>query len=102
MSDSTIIPAWYSASQTIFCFFVAFLFFSLWFRQAKKIESKRIDEIRREPALLYLGMAIFVWGILGLWMALSASPTLGSVRLERTLSSTLNSALFLLAVAYFD
>lgn len=102
MSNPIPIPSWYSSLQAILCFFGSILFFALWLREAKRRENKDGDEPKREPALIYLGMAILVWAILGLWLALSDSPTIDSVRLERTLSSTLNSALFLLAIAYFD
>jgi hypothetical protein len=93
-------PDWYTSSQAIICLFSGGAILSIWLRGTPERERAAEHRPLRDPGLGWLSAAVLVWGVLALWLRLgvwrSAEDDL------RIFASTLNSALFLLAAAYFD
>jgi hypothetical protein len=95
-----MIPDWYPVSQTIICLFAALLFLGIWERGIPS-SAGVLQPRKHDRGAILLAGACLVWGLVGAW--LWACPKADPVNRElvRTLSSTLNSALFLLALPYF-
>jgi hypothetical protein len=93
---------WYALSQAIICFVFGVLILTLW-EIGIPVKGGRIKEKRqRDRGMLYLGFAVFVWAFIGIWLLLKPCLEPPGRCFERILSSTLNSAFLLLALAYFE
>lgn len=99
-------PAWYSASQAGICLFSAILIFTLWQRGLPGKERRPHEDawVARDPGLLYLGLAVLVWGIIALGMLFRVCPPNWPLRecFPSLMASTLSHSLLLLASAYFE
>ncbi|RPH92470.1 MAG: hypothetical protein EHM72_17370 [Calditrichaeota bacterium] len=90
----------YYLSQAIIYFFSALLLFSLW-EKIEKSGNKRIN-IGHDFGLVWLAMAIGIWGFVGLIMYYRGMTNEDSISPLMIFASTLNSTFFWIALAYFD
>jgi hypothetical protein len=99
-------PDWYSAAQAGICLFSAILIFTLWQRAlpGKEREPNEDAWLQRDPGMLYLGLAVLVWGLIALGMLLKACPSDWPLRecFPSLMASTLSHSCLLLASAYFE
>ncbi len=100
-------PEWYSAAQAGICLFSAVLIFTLWQRGLPGKERKPHEDawMQRDPGMLYLGLAVLVWGVIALLsMLLKTCPPDWPLRqcFPNLMASTLSHSCLLLASAYFE
>jgi hypothetical protein len=90
-------PTWYALCQATLCAAAGAAILSLWWRGAPLRVAER-EPLERDPGLLWLGIGVAIWGVIGLELLV---PWRGALAL-RTLLSSANSACLLISASHFD
>jgi hypothetical protein len=85
-----------SISQALICLFVSIILYFIHLREKAKTKT----QVEYDRGVFWLAAAVFLWSIAGIVTA--AIPEVYSREFSRILLSTINSACFIIAVAYFD
>lgn len=90
-------PVWYALCQAALCLAAGAAILSLWQRGAP-VRIAEDEPIERDEGLLWLGIGVSIWGVIGLGLLL---PLDGTVSLRPFLSSA-NSACLLISASHLD
>ena len=93
-------PEWYASAQAAICLAAGWAILAMYFRGTPVRSGEAAPQPLRDPGLLWLGLAMAVWGLVGLLLLLPLDP--GTTRALRPLLSSANSAFLLIAASHLD
>jgi hypothetical protein len=95
-----VVPDWYAVAQGTLCLSVAWAILSLYLRGTPVRAGEPAPTPRHEPGLLWLGLAVAIWGAIGLLLLLPLSEARWQI--VRTLLSSANNACLLISASQLD
>jgi hypothetical protein len=93
-------PHWYSTAQGITCLSAAWAILAMYLRGAPVRQGEPVTAQTRDPGLLWLGLAVMIWGLVGLLLLLPLGEV--AAQASRTLLSSANSACLLISASHLD
>lgn len=93
-------PAWYAVAQGVTCLSAAWAILAMYLRGTPVRQGEPVPAPGRDPGLGWLGLAVSIWGVVGLLLLLPVGEP--AAQAGRTLLSCANSACLLISAAYLD
>ena len=93
-------PIWYAVAQGALCLSAAWAILALYVRGTPVRQGEPVPAPARDPGLLWLGMAVALWGVVGGLLLLPLPERV--LPAARTLLSSANSACLLISASHLD
>ncbi|MEZ4297729.1 MAG: hypothetical protein R3B70_22420 [Polyangiaceae bacterium] len=93
-------PAWYAVAQGVTCLSAAWAIGAMYLRGTPVRQGEPVPAEDRDPGLGWLGLAVSIWGVVGLLLLLPLGDK--AAQATRTLLSSANSACLLISASYLD
>src|SRR5690242_17092438 len=93
------VPSWYGLCQAALCLSAGWAILSLYFRGVPVRQGSAAGEVHREAGILWLGVAVVIWGLVGLILLLPFQQVTLALR---PFLSAANSASLLISASYLD
>jgi hypothetical protein len=93
-------PTWYAVAQLASCLSAAWAILALYARGTPVRQGEPAPSPARDAGLLWLGLAVALWGVVGGLLLLPLSD--GAAQALRTLLSSANSACLLISASHLD
>ena len=93
-------PEWYALAQATICLSSAWAILALYWRGTPVRQGEPAQRPTREPGLFWLGLAVALWGIVGLVLLLPLDSR--TAQALRPLLSSANSACLLISASHLD
>jgi hypothetical protein len=93
-------PTWYAVAQGVTCLSAAWAILAMYLRGTPVRQGEPVPAQDRDPGLGWLGLAVLIWGLVGLLLLLPLGEM--PAQASRTLLSSANSACLLISASYLD
>lgn len=93
-------PVWYAVAQGVTCLSAAWAILAMYLRGTPVRQGEPNPVQTRDPGLFWLGLAVGLWGLVGLLLLLPLGDM--AAQASRTLLSSANSACLLISASYLD